>query len=117
MSEEEMQRKMEFIVNQQAQFAVDIQQLREAQNELTTKHSKLSDAVLTVVGIVGKLSKSQDRTDAQIKELVAAQDRTETRMNELAQSQAATDDRLNIFINVVERYISRNGGNGSAQEN
>ncbi|MBV9209300.1 MAG: hypothetical protein JOZ52_01655 [Acidobacteria bacterium] len=117
MNEEEMQRKMEFIIDQQAQFAVDIQQLQESQ-------SKLAKALITVVGMVGglseaqdRLSEAQDRTDAQIKELTAAQERTETRMNELAKSQAATDERLNIFINVVERLISRNGGNGSAQEN
>ncbi len=32
----------------------------------------------------------------------------------LAESQAQTDERLNIFVNVVERYISRDN-NGSAQ--
>ncbi|HEY0545235.1 MAG TPA: hypothetical protein VGC91_07675 [Pyrinomonadaceae bacterium] len=103
MNEEEMQRKMEFVVNQQAQFAVDIQQLQESQSSLTK-------ALITVVGMVGKLSEAQDRTDAQIKELIAAQEHTE-------KAQAATDERLNNLINVVERFISRNGGNRSAQEN
>ncbi len=103
MSEEEMQRKMEFIVNQQAQFAADIQQLQESQVRLT-------DAVITVVGVVGKLSEAQERTDAAMAEMAKAH-------AEMAKAHAETDERLNIFINVVERYISRNGGNGSVQEN
>jgi hypothetical protein len=34
MSNEEFERRMAFIVEQQAQFTVDIQQLRESQSEL-----------------------------------------------------------------------------------
>ena len=104
MNDEEMQQKMEFIINQQAQFAVDIQQLRESQ-------SKLTDAVIGVVGVVGKLAE-------QVEEIAEAQKRTDEKFIELAESQkrtdaklAETDERLNIFINAVERYISerRNG--------
>ena len=120
MSEEEMQRKMEFIVNQQAQFAVDIQQLREAQNALTTKHAKLADALLTVVGIVGRLTEAQERMaqeqERAAKERAESQERTNAALAEMAKAHAATDERLNIFINVVERYISRNGRNGQARE-
>jgi peptidoglycan hydrolase CwlO-like protein len=115
MGEEEMQRKMELIVNQQAQFAADIQQLREAQNELTTKHSKLSDAVIAVVGIVGTLAESQERM---AKEIAESQKRADAKLVEMGRAHAETDERLNLFINVVERYISerRNGQNGRARE-
>jgi hypothetical protein len=46
------------------------------------QHQNLSEAVTTVVGMVGNL----------------------------AQVQMRTEGRLNIFINVVERYISGKGG-------
>jgi hypothetical protein len=93
MSNEEMNRKMEFIVEQQAQFAADIELMRQIHSAdakllkeetklLKEQYRNLSDTVTTVVGLVGSL----------------------------AQSQARTDERLNIFINVVERYISGNGG-------
>jgi hypothetical protein len=110
MNNEEMNKKMEFIVEHQAKFAAEIEIAREVQaadarllkeetkllkeeTKLLKEETKLlkdrerilSDAVLTVVGVVGNLAKAQDRTD----------------------------ERLNIFINVVERYISGNGGSTS----
>jgi hypothetical protein len=93
MSNEEMNRKMEFIVEQQAQFVADIGEMREVQardakllkeqmNVLQELYHSLSDAVITVVGLVGSLTQAQSRTD----------------------------ERLSVFISVVERYISGNGG-------
>ena len=99
MNEEQFERRMEFIVEQQAQFAVDIQQLKETQKaeaELwREKHQALNDAVTTIVGMVGKLASAQERTDEQL--------------SELTNKQAETDDRLNVLIGVVERYFSGNG--------
>ncbi len=96
MSNEEMNRKMEFIVEQQAQFAADMEKMREVQAEDHKHLRNLTDAVITVVGVVGNLTQAQTRTDENIKLLTDAQ--------------ARTDERLNIFINVVERYITGNGG-------
>ena len=36
--------------------------------------------------------------------------RTDESIKSLTESQKRTDERLNIFINVVERYMSGNGG-------
>jgi predicted nucleic acid-binding Zn-ribbon protein len=88
MGNNQFERHMQFIVEQQAQFSVDIQQLKEAQAELTKKHNHLTEALTTVVGMVGKLTHAQDRTDEKLSE---------------------TDDRLNALIGVVERYFSGNG--------
>ena len=95
MNNEQFERRMEFIVEQQAKNTVDIQKLQEAQAELTTKHNHLTEALTTVVGMVGKLAESQQRTHEQLTELTT--------------KQAETDDRLNVLINVVERYFSGNG--------
>ena len=99
MNNEQFERRMEFIVEQQAQFAADIQQLKETQEAEAKlwreRHNDLTDALTTIVGIVGKLAGAQERTDEQL--------------SELTNKQAETDDRLNVFINVVERYISGNG--------
>ena len=114
MSEEELNRKMEFIVEQQAQFTADIQAMREvhaADTQLLKEDTKLlkeetkllkeqyrnlSDAVTTVVGLVGGLAQGQAQ-------LTAAMANTDAKAAEVA-------ERLNIFIGVVERYI---GGNGN----
>ena len=106
MANEQFERHMQFIVEQQAQFAVDIQQLKEAQAELTTKHNHLTEALTTVVGMVGKLTEAQNRTDEKLSQ---AQDRTDEKLLELTNKQAETDDRLNTLIGVVERYFSGNG--------
>lgn len=156
MSNEEINKKMEFVIEQQALFVVDIGEMREVQaqdakllkeetNALTQQYRKLSDAVITVVGLVGSLTQAQARADDRINVLMQAQARTDDRFNVLAQTQTRTDEsfnlltqaqtrtderinlladsftllaqaearteeRLNIFINVVERHISGNGG-------
>jgi ABC-type transporter Mla subunit MlaD len=99
MANEEMQRNMEFIVSQQAQFAADIQKLGGAQVEAEARMTRIEGAVVALVDLVGKLARSQDRTDSQLAELAAAQKRTDEAL-------AETNDRLNSFINFVERYIS-----------
>jgi len=111
MSEEEMNKKMEFIVEQQAKFAAEIEITREVQaadakllkeetqllkeeTKLLKEHQRtLSDAVLTIVGLIRNLTEVQQRMEER-----------------LTEAQRRTDERLNIFINVVERYISGNGG-------
>jgi hypothetical protein len=107
MSNEEMNKKMEFIVEHQARFAAEMEIMREVQAsdarlfkeemELLKEQTRdTSAAIVTIVGIVGTLTESQSG-------LVVAQ-------KTLAEAQARTEERLNVFINVVERYISGNGG-------
>jgi septal ring factor EnvC (AmiA/AmiB activator) len=102
MTDEQFERRMEFIVEQQAQFTVDIQELKEQQAELTRKHNDLTDALTTVVGMIGRLAEAQERQ-------TEAQQRTDEQLSELTSKQAETDDRLNALIGVVERYFSGNG--------
>lgn len=101
MTNAQFERRMQFIVEQQAQFTVDIQELKAAQKSEAKlwreKHQSLNDAVTALVGIVGRLARSQEATDQQI--------------SELTNRQAETDDRLNALIGVVERYF---GGNGTS---
>jgi hypothetical protein len=110
MTNEEIGQRIEFIIEQQAQFTADIQILREIQEAdtklLKEQYRNLTDAVVAVVGMVGRLAEAQTRTDQRVSELTE-------KVSELADAQARTDERLNIFINVVEKYISRNGNNGS----
>lgn len=94
MNNEQFEKRMEFIVEQQAQFSLTFINSKR-QTELTRKHHNLTDALTTVVGMVGKLAEAQKRTDEQISALTTRQ--------------AETDDRLNVVITAVERFISRNG--------
>ena len=117
MSNEELDRKIEFIVEQQAQFAADIQVMREV-HEADTKllkeetkllkeqYSNLSDAVTTIVGLVGGLAQGQQA-------MTQAQQTTAAQIAELVNAQSRTDKRLNVIIGVVERYFGGNGGKSS----
>lgn len=110
MTEEEIGKKIEFIIEQQAHFAVDIQMLREVQAAdsalMKESYHTLTGAVTTIVSLVGKLAEAQERTNAKVAELTQAVARTDATVAELA-------ERVNVFIDVVERYISRNGKEGS----
>ena len=110
MTDEQIEQRIEFIIEQQAQFSSDIQVLREIHASdtkmLKEQYRNLSDAVVAVVGLVGKIAEAQERTDAKVSELAE-------KVSELADAQARTDERLNIFIDVVEKYISKNGSGNS----
>ena len=93
MSNEEMNKKMEFIVEQQAKFAADIEILREIQ---AADARRLGDGLLSMMDIVGHLTRTQIRTEETV--------------NTLAQAQAQTEERLTILINIVERHMGENGG-------
>jgi len=110
MSDAEMNKKMEFIVEQQAKFAAEIEIMREVQ---AADAKRLGDGLIGVIDIVGQLAQSQMRTEQTVnlltedfRRLTQAQARTE-------EAQARTEERLTILLTVVERHISGNGGSHS----
>ena len=94
MSNEELERRMAFIVEQQAQFASDIQQLREAQ-------SQTDQAVAQSGEIVARLA---NVTLEGFKDVNA-------KIDALVDSQIRTDESLRNLVGVVDRYFSE-GRNG-----
>ena len=107
MTEEEMQKKMEFILEQQARFAVNMELLSEAQQrtearlaEVATAQAQMARSQTHMNEVVAVMAEAQER-------MAEAQERTDRKM-------AETDERLNTLINVVERYISE-GRNGKSQ--
>lgn len=86
MSNEEFEKRMEFIVEQQAQFTSDIQQLREAQTQTDEIVARLANATLEGFKDVN------------------------TKINALVDSQMRTEESLRNLTAVVDRYFS-NGRN------
>lgn len=92
MTNEELDRKMDFIVEQQAQFTVDIQKLQEAHVQGEKRMSRLEGAFVSLYNSLtktgenlDKIRENQQKGDEQLKE---------------------TRDILNILILSVERHIS-----------
>jgi len=90
MTNEEFAKKMEFIVEQQAQFASDIGQLKDVVSRLANSSVKRFEDV-----------------DKRIAVLVDSQVR-------LTESQSRTDGVLRNLISVVDRYFSE-GRNGKSE--
>jgi hypothetical protein len=95
--------RMNFIIEQQAQFAADIQQLRERQAETRTLIEANARHIGANTGMIRRL------VDVSLS-LVHQGEETDRRIRELAVSGEHTDRRLDALIDAVDK-LSR--GNGS----
>jgi acetolactate synthase small subunit len=95
MTDEDRQRTIDFILQQQAQFAVNIETLREAQ----TRTEKTVQGLATQVEQIAAQLQQNSRQQEHINGVVAV----------IADAQQHTDERLNALIDVV-----RQGQNGKA---
>ena len=105
----DVERTMQFILEQQAKHEVWLQEMREAFRHNDGMIRKLVEAQTRQLEIltshqaqIGQLTKSQLQTDKSIvslKELI----------NALAEQGRHTDERLNALIKVVDDLIRRNG--------
>ncbi|PYS79406.1 MAG: hypothetical protein DMF66_02885 [Acidobacteria bacterium] len=102
MTNEEIQRTMEFILNQQAQFTVNIQKLQESQAKTDDRFNQLEDLVTRLAAAT---MKGFEDVNAKINALVDAQMRTDENVKR-------TDEAVRNLTAVVDRYFRerRNGG-------
>ncbi len=106
---DEMQRNTDFIIQQQARFTADMQQLRESQARSEQKWERTEEGIRALLAV----AEIHEREFLELRQAQAeAQARTDAQMTETGRRMAETDERLNALINTVERIISerRNGG-------
>lgn len=121
MNNEEFDRKMAFIVEQQAQFASDIQQLQESQARTDQVVAQTAEVVGQMGEVVTRLAHVTHagftEVNAKLNALVDAQIRTEEHLMRTEEhlmrtdkNVAGTDESLKTLIALVDRYLSgRNG--------
>jgi multidrug efflux pump subunit AcrA (membrane-fusion protein) len=115
MTNEELERAMQFVLEQQVQFVANQQQMGERVFRLETNMEAIAEAQAETARAQAQLTQSQ----AQLTQEQARMAQTQNHMNEvmaaLFEAQRHTEEKLDAFIGVLERYISedRNGkGNG-----
>ena len=93
MSPEEIERTVQFLLRQQAQFAADFE-------KLSAKTDRMTEGIIGLAAIVGA---AQQRTDEQFR-------RTDTRLNELGEYIKTVESHLNVLIEMFERHLREDHG-------
>ena len=122
MTNDEIEKIMQFILEQQAQYASNFQKAEEARTRDAARITRLEESFQLLVQLAEShderlvtLTEAQIRTNDQIaavNEQIAAINEQIAVMNGRT---AETDERLNALIAVVERYISSRGQNDAPQ--
>ncbi len=117
MTPEEMQKKIEFILEMQAQFAAN---MTRSEANIDNLRVSVADLRVTVADLTGSVARSEANINnlrvsvadlaGVVRESIRLSDdrcaRLDERMMELATAQKTTEERLNALINVVERHIT-----------
>jgi len=110
MSENETQRKMEFIVEQQALFVSDLQKLQDEQAKSESRISRLEGAVVAVVNLIGDLAKAQKTTETKLSDM-------SDKFNAMTERVDGLTVRMDTFITMmVERYFRNQNGDVIREE-
>jgi predicted nucleic acid-binding Zn-ribbon protein len=110
----DIESRMQFIIEQQAQFTVDIQALKDRQEagqkqieENRDRIRQLLDATMSLVRHGEETDRQFRETDRRLRELGEGADR---RFKERQEAGAHTDRRLDALIDIVDKLTRRNGG-------
>jgi septal ring factor EnvC (AmiA/AmiB activator) len=112
MTNEEMRRTMEFIVEQQAQFAASIQRAEEERIRDKPRLARLEDSFQRLVALCENMDSRLDTTDTRLDKLEVNESELEANMSRLAAAQAHADERLSALIDIVRE--DRNGKSESS---
>ncbi|HWS86476.1 MAG TPA: hypothetical protein VN282_05915 [Pyrinomonadaceae bacterium] len=112
MTFEEMQRTMQFILEQQAQFAVNMAKAEERMTGHDERRSESDERLSRIEGIQENTARQIDQLGNALVALTEAHERTREELaqsqaemkralKELAESQAHSDRRLDALIDIV----------------
>jgi adenine deaminase len=115
MTNEEMEKTMQFILEQQSQFTANFQKIEEAREKDEEARKRDLARITRLEESFQLLVQLAQSHDERLVTLTEAQIRTNEQIAAMNERTAETDERLNALIAVVERYISGKGQNGSPQ--
>ncbi len=100
---------MEFILNNQAQFTIDIQKLQEANKDAEKRISILERATVNFFNALTDTNKN-------ISAVAEKVDLVTDKIDELAGFQKETDERLNAVILMAEKFFSGENGDSKTKK-
>jgi hypothetical protein len=98
-------RQIDFIVNTLAQITSKVDALADVNVADRRRIARLEDGYELLIRMAEQQDSRMGQIETNIAEMSAG-------INKLVGVQSESNERLNVFINVLERYIS--GGNGKA---
>jgi len=103
MSPEDIQRTVQFLLHQQAQFAADFARLSGKVDLVADGLIGLTAIVGRVVDSVGQIAEAQKRTDEQLRA-------TGARVDDLGEYIKTVESHLNVVIEMFERHLREDHG-------
>lgn len=118
MDDEKINRTIEIILQNQAQFYAGMQMIQEAHKESEKRVSVLERATVNLFNAITKtnetvdrLSEKVDKLSEKVDKLADAQKETDEHLRETDGRFRETDERLNAVIIMAEKFFSRQNGN------
>jgi chromosome segregation ATPase len=109
MTFEEMEHTMQFILEQQAQFAVNQTKAEERIARIEGIQENTARQIEHLGHALVELTEAHERTQGTLRELAEGHARTQEALRELAESQMHSDRRLDALIDIVR------GGKGTSE--
>lgn len=99
MTEEIIKRTVEFMLEQQAQFAAEIETLKSGRDTSEDQIGKLEERMTHIEELLTKIV-------AIMEKMSALQEHAINNVSTLPGIIAETDERVNLLVNIFERYLS-----------
>ena len=99
MNDEIIRRTVEFMLEQQAQFAAEIETLKDGRLRDEDRVAKLEERMTHIEELLTKIV-------AIMEKMSALQEHAINNVSMLPSIVAETDERVNLLVNIFERYLS-----------
>lgn len=113
MDQDKIDKTIEIILQNQAQFYADLQQTQETQLEIQKAQQKSEKRVATLEKVSSLVLKAVKQTNENVKELSKTVDGVSKNVDGLRIAQKETDERLNAVIFMAEKFFG--GRNGKSE--
>ena len=111
MDDEKIQKTIEFILNNQAQFTVEMQKIQESHKDAEKRIGTLEKVSLNLYNttvehgkLIAEQTKNINQLSQDVQELRQSQKETDEHLRE-------TNDRLNVVIVMFEKFLDNRNGN------